>query len=628
MKPKYHSIFSRLCLLVGLFMLAGAICAQEFPKDLTQEWIQARLVSQKPRIIFTPTVEAQLRTQLKTNEAVQVFYEKVKDYADRMLSTPPLERKMRGRRLLSVSREAITRTNALAMAYRIEKDAKYLERLELELTTICNFSDWNPDHFLDVAEMAVAVSLPLDWLDQELSASTKQLIREALVEKAFKPSLDANRKSNWWWNAHHNWNLVCHGGLAVAALAIFEEEPALTSAILDRTYKKFPMGFKPYYPDGAYYEGPSYWFYATNYFALTLSAFESTLGTDFNFIEGPGIKESAVFTEVTAGPSGNYFNYFDAGLGGYRNISHVGLLAWFSPRIGNNFLGDEDKAEKIQAQKAKKNIDRFTPLHTLFLAQLPADLPPVKLPKAWLAGGDSPVGVFRPEDENGIYLAAKGGSAYDNHGNMDAGSFILEWKKIRWSVDPGNQDYTALEATIGTGNLWNRSQDSERWKLLTKNNFGHSTLSINEAQHEVKARALIQESNLENQPPDFSFDLSPLFGANVEQAVRTFQKIDDQQIRIQDQIQINEKTELIHWQFISTAAIEIQDEGILLSQDGEKLWLEMECSQDYEVQVVQLDPPPLSYDKRIRGLKRLDFIVKPNLANGKKVNITVDFIGK
>ncbi|MEM6376826.1 MAG: heparinase II/III family protein, partial [Bacteroidota bacterium] len=391
--------------------------------------------------------------------------------------------------------------------------------------------------------------------------------------------------------------------------------------------KKFPLGFKPYYPDGAYFEGPSYWFYATNYFALSLSAFESTLGTDFDFINAEGIKKSAVFTEVTAGPSGDYYNFFDASLKGYRDMEHIGLLAWFSNRMGKNLLGDINNISETKAWN-KPKPHRLASLHAIFLAQMSRNLPEEVYPKAWLAKGNSPIGVLRPKDENGLYLAAKGGSADDNHSNMDAGSFILEWKKIRWSVDLGNQDYKTLEAIMGTGSLWNRAQDSERWNLLTKNNYGHSTLTVNNALYNAKARSLVIASSLEAETPYFSFDLSPLFGKNTGQVNRKFKQISDQKVQVIDEIQINENTREIRWQMITTAKVKIQKDGALLSQKGASLGLGFKSNQEYEVKITNLDPPPLDYDKQIPGLKRLDFIIKPNLANGEKVNITVDFIGK
>jgi hypothetical protein len=64
---------------------------------------------------------------------------------------------------------------------------------------------------------------------------------------------------------------------------------------------------------------------------------------------------------------------------------------------------------------------------------------------------------------------------------MDAGPFIFELDGIRWVVDPGNQDYHEIEKT--GFNLWGNSQTCQRWTLLTKNNYGHSTLTVINALH-------------------------------------------------------------------------------------------------------------------------------------------------
>ena len=45
--------------------------------------------------------------------------------------------------------------------------------------------------------------------------------------------------------------------------------------------------------------------------------------------------ESALFSQVLAGPSGEYYNYFDAGLEGFHSLAHFGLLSWFSHRSGD-----------------------------------------------------------------------------------------------------------------------------------------------------------------------------------------------------------------------------------------------------------------------------------------------------
>lgn len=90
---------------------------------------------------------------------------------------------------------------------------------------VSRFKDWNPSHFLDTGEMAMAVAIGYDWLFDELSGQEKQILRKALVEKAITPSF--NPSYNWFLNSSINWNQVCNAGLLYAALAIYEDETEL-----------------------------------------------------------------------------------------------------------------------------------------------------------------------------------------------------------------------------------------------------------------------------------------------------------------------------------------------------------------------------------------------------------------
>ena len=74
-----------------------------------------------------------------------------------------------GKRILTVAREALQRIFTCAYAYRITGDTKYLEHAERDINTVCDFESWNAKrHFLDVAELSVAVGLGYDWLYHEL----------------------------------------------------------------------------------------------------------------------------------------------------------------------------------------------------------------------------------------------------------------------------------------------------------------------------------------------------------------------------------------------------------------------------------------------------------------------------
>ena len=577
---------------------------------VTQQWIGERLFATHPRLILTPRLEHLVWQKIDSGDSlVSMGLELIKRNADSILPLDPLERQMTGRRLLGVSREAVGRLSTLALAYRFQRDPRHLQKLEEELQAVCSFADWNPSHFLDVAEMATAVALAIDWAGEWLSPEVDRLARDALVNKALKPAL-AKSPLNWWIKTDNNWNLVCHGGLSMAALVVFEDAPELATSVLHQAVAYIPLALEPYGPEGVYPEGASYWFYATTYLTSALSAFESALGTDFGFAQAPGVMESALFSQVMAGPSGDYYNFFDSGLGGFHSLAHFGLLSWFARRSASGFdrtaYGELLRGELIRMNQVRSS--RFYPVFFLNTVQLGAESGGgFAWPELWSADGDEPVVIMRDSQNSrdAFFLAAKGGRAADNHGNMDAGSFVFELDGVRWSVDPGNQDYNELEQLMG-GELWNSAQDSRRWSLLTKNSGGHSTLEVNGEMHLADARARLFSRELEGSIPECTFDLSELYGDHIQVARRSFSRLTGTRLRISDKLLFSAETRSITWNLITRAGVKVADGVVELQQDGATLYLRVSSGAPYEIKVVSLSPPPLDYDKDIEGLKRLE----------------------
>ena len=66
-------------------------------------------------------------------------------------------------KLLDVSREVLRAGERVAIQYRLTKDKRYGQKAWEILDCVCNFPDWNTTHWLDVGEMAAAVSIMFDW---------------------------------------------------------------------------------------------------------------------------------------------------------------------------------------------------------------------------------------------------------------------------------------------------------------------------------------------------------------------------------------------------------------------------------------------------------------------------------
>ena len=207
----------------------------------------------------------------------------------------------------------LERVYTLALLHRLDGDESWRARAVAELRAAAAFSDWNPSHFLDVAEMSHAFAIGYDWLYGALSEDDRALAPDALVQKGLLPAADAYARRAWWASDRFNWNLVCNGGIALAALALADAEPDLCRPLLYRALQGMPAALASYAPDGAWAEGPGYWSYATKYAVSALAALQSALGTDFGLSTLPGLAGAGTFRLQSAGPTGLFFNFADAG---------------------------------------------------------------------------------------------------------------------------------------------------------------------------------------------------------------------------------------------------------------------------------------------------------------------------
>jgi hypothetical protein len=294
------------------------------------------------------------------------------------------------------------------------------------------------------------------------------------------------------------------------------------------------------------------------------------------------------------------FNYADCAEEPERYTDFT--LSWFAAKTGDKLFLNEEKF--MQSPEERGRISRLAGAGLVWTAQFEEKETTV-LPKSWRGRGANPIVVFTggENNPNQYYFGGKGGRGTVNHGNMDAGSFIFELNGVRWVVDPGNQSYGTLERA--GFNLWSKSQESDRWKLITKNNFGHSTISVNNQLHIVDGLVSIIDFK-EGDKPQATFDMTPAFGGLVNSASRRFIKDSHASVIIEDSIGISENTELITWQLITTADIELVEDGAILKQDGQELKIQNLSHPEIAVSVISLYPAPLELDKQIEGLKRLE----------------------
>lgn len=598
-----------MTLIVVLF-LTNSIQSQDkeeykLQNPITFSWLKKNLQKQSPRLVLNREIEKNLRAKLKTDSVVKNIYQTIKYNAEDVLKKDLItldipENPNSQKNQLGISRDFLFRVNMLAMVYRIEKDQRMLNRLNDEVVAACNFPSWNPRHFLDVGEMSLAIALAVDWTAGDLPKSTIALAKKSLIEKGIQPSWPENGSTPSWVNNTNNWNQVCNAGMIAASIAVAELEPELAAKTIQRSIEGMNFALREYAPDGAYPEGPIYWGYGTQFSVVTAAMFESAFGTDFGLADFPGFKESAVFAMLTISPSNKLYSYADCNekAEGYGSFT----LSWFAAKTGNKTFLNEKYF--LSPPEEISGFSRLAGAGLVWASQF-SEKESTPIPLAWKGDGANPIVIFTggENNPNGFYFGGKGGRGTVNHGNMDGGSFIFELNGIRWSIDPGNQGYGPLERA--GFNLWASCQDCDRWKLLTKNNFGHSTISVNNQLHVVDGMAEIIDFK-DGAQPEATIDLTPTFAGQLKSAHRSFVKEGPASLLIEDKIEISEETKWITWQMLTQADVEVVKGGAVLRQDGQILKLENLSHPEITISVISLDPPPLEIDKTIENLKRIE----------------------
>lgn len=574
--------------LTSAFLLF--IFIQQFSFAQTDHIGQVQQMTGHPRILLMKGEEATIKSTIAKDAVWANTHKAIIDESDRLITIAPVQRIQIGRRLLDKSREALRRLFFLSYAYRTTAEKKYLDRAEKEMLAIAGFSDWNPSHFLDVAEMTMAVAIGYDWLYNDLSDASKSIIKEAILKKGLEPSLDS--KYNSWLKAEHNWNQVCNAGMTYGAIAIYEDQPRLAKEIINRAISSIVLPMHDYAPDGVYPEGYGYWGYGTSFNVMFISAIEKLFGKDFGLNQLPGFMKTAGFMENMTGATGLPFNYSDAGgIGGLHPA-----MFWLANKVNDpSLLWVERSYLKKRAPEALVK-DRLFPAIMLWSGGISIDNISAPKETMWLGNGKNPVAMMRTSwtDPNAIYVATKGGSVSINHAHMDIGSFVMEADGVRWAMDFGMQDYESLESK-GI-KLFGRTQDAERWTVFRLTNLVHNTLAIDSQHQLVTGHAPIIASS---RNPDFmhtTIDLSEIYKGQVTASKRGIAVVDKKQVLIRDEIETLNKETTIRWTMLTPADVRIiNDHQALLTKDGKTLTLDVGKLPNLKMKTWSTDPPK-SYD--------------------------------
>jgi hypothetical protein len=575
-------MFKKIILFLCLVSASTSMSAVNIDNDIDFSKIPQ---DQHPRLMMHAGSFGKLKEKLAVSPTFALLHDSMIEALQKEMKSGNVlkyEFDASGRRLLQVSRRALYRITHSAYAYKMTSDRKYLSYVEDQLNAVCGFPNWNEAHYLDVAEMALGVSVAYDWLYDELAPEVKAKAEKALYEYAFRTAIDGKYNHNFY-KMTNNWNQVCNAGLVAASLALYEKYPKEAQVLVTKAVEsnRKPMELM-YSPDGNYVEGYNYWGYGTTFQVILLKMLEQNFGTDFGLSEIPGFMRTGDFMLFMEGIDGS-FNHSDAAKGSAAEPA----MWYFAEKLKKPYLLYNEVASIKKG--LYKGYDAMRVLTLLFTFLENVDLENVSKPdeNIWYGGGANPVLLVRNDwtsTDSDAYLAVKGGKANNSHGHMDAGSFVYEAYGQRWAHDLGMQNYARVEKKFKEtgGSLWDFKQDSRRWTLLRYNNYHHNTITLNDALHEVGGMATFKEIIQNKKERGVVMDMSEVFAPHARSVERSVKILKNNNLVVVDKVAAKDGASVKYsWRMVTDAVPDVKNNFILLEKKG--VLMKLKASSDLEV---------------------------------------------
>ncbi len=468
-RPNRLAITGLVLAVLVPMIIGGVPKAAAAPPELhPPDDIVGEILPGHPRLMVDAAGLTRIQQQVASSELAAGLHQQLITEADRMITLPVSVYEFPdGRTLLQVTREVQRRSVFLSLTYRLTGEERYAARAYQELEAVAEFPDWNPESWLSVGELLYAYAVGYDWLHDYLSDDQRAVLRNAMIEFGLNEAKIAYDTSNSWTQSTTNWNIVCNGGVIMAALAIGDEVPELANELLHRAYESLPTALEEYGPDGGYPEGTTYWGYATRFLVSALSSLETAIGDDYGISDVPGLDTTVDFSLQLTGSSGQLFNYADS-LTQVKTRGGSAATYWLAHRYnepGYAWWADQGASRVLPSA--------LPPLHLMWLGMIdPEDPGTSGLPLDKVFERAHVQTMRSGWDPDATFVGFRNGDNAANHGDLDMGTFVLDALGVRWAMETGRDDY-GLPGYFDTG------QDGLRWTYYRKRAEGQNTLVLN-----------------------------------------------------------------------------------------------------------------------------------------------------
>lgn len=549
----------------------------EITKTLTERYPTEE---SHPRLVRTAEDFAEIRSYIQNDAYYQGLLEEFKENAEQYftIATPTYEYSSDGN-LLQEARNVKNAVLNLGYLYNIsETEAerlRYAEGVWRMVGPACDpeiFPDWAAeDHYLDTGEMAFGVALAYDWLYDYWTADQKKAMEDALYNYIIVPSLEVfeGKESYFGVFANSNWNSVCNGGSLAAAIAIFEKYPEECAELISYSTEAIELCLPAYAPDGGYGESTSYWNYGTTYLVWCMSMLDTAFGDMYGLDNAPGLDVTGYFPTYITMPTGSW-SYNDTSTGLFTSsaassyiadIYNDSEMATLRHELINNGIYEHEISVDVKDMLFYRPdlINGSFDVNTLDHSRLYEGIGTAVMRESFT-------------DKSALYAGLHGGDNNVNHGDLDAGNFIIGSMGEEFITELTADDYV-LDGYFSLG------VDGRRWQYYKKNAEGQNTIIIADDStipygQRIDAVAPITAFEVGDYSSYALTDMTPVLGAKVTDATRgLFFSEARGEVIVQDEISFSEATDMYWVAHTSNATITVDEDGkrAVIEKNGKRM---------------------------------------------------------
>ena len=424
-----------------------------------------------------------------------------------------------------------------------------------------------------------------DKVNPVIAARLKETIRQRILE----PYLE---RTDYWWQALgdkpgrlvNNWNPWCNFNVLTCFL-LMEDDPARKAAGVFKTMQSTDQFINYVKEDGACEEGPSYWGHAAGKLYDYLELLSRATGQQVRLFDHPMIRNMGEYIVRSYVGKGWVVNFADASAKGGGD---AGLIYRYGKAVNSTDM-QSFAAYLVQDKKGNQEIttnrDFFRTLENLSVVKEILAAKPVlpAVAQSWYPQTE----FCYIKNNNGLFLAMKGGFNNESHNHNDAGTFSLYANETPFFIDAGVGTY--MRQTFGP----------ERYTIWTMQSEYHNLPVINGKPQVFGAQYKASDTRFNAEKNQFSTDLAQAYPkeAGVRTWVRNYE-LNGTTLTIEDRFELTTTLVPNALHFLVWAAPIVVNEGMIrLEKEGTRLNL----SYDKNLFSTAVDTLPQT-DKRLSNV--------------------------